>query len=453
MRRIAFFVLVVLGGLGALVVGEAAAFAEGAEEGGRLLTRDLVRQEIAAWQAEHDGEGRVYWKGGGPVFEACGGDVKVVFGGRIMGDFTFFDDADPDLEDALADPFASGFQFRRVWLRMNGQVTPYVGWMVQLAMESPDALAVPFLDVWVRLQNLDKCLGCLAPDLKVGHYQEPIGLAWLTSSKHFQLTAWPLPTTTFTPGYNTGATLHSTGWDKHATAQLGWFLAAADIKGTGFFKEGQALTGRVTGLPWAACDSACRFLHVGAGASYRFDLGTVRFRSRPDLDLGPFVVDTGAIEASDELLVDAETAFVWDRFSVQAEGMWVRVDADQGTDPRYWGWYVQASWLIGAPCRKYDRAYGVFSGIAPCADFDCRGGTWGAVELAVRVDGVNLDDGDKRGGRCRDVVLGANWWFNANARVMVNLVHAEVRGALGATGTPSGDGAVNALVVRFQVHW
>lgn len=445
MRRFGLLATVVLAG--SLWTGRAA-FAEGTG-----LTPEVIREEIVAYQKAHPADCRVYWKGGGPVFEAYGGDVKVVFGGRIMADFTFFDDADRQLTEAIDATFDSGFQFRRVWLRFDGQVTPFVGWMVQLALEQPNENRIPFLDVWVRLQNLDACLGCLAPDLKVGHYQEPVGLAWLTSSKHFQLTAWPLPTTTFTPGYNTGATLHSTAWGKRATAQLGWFAAGSDLKGTGAFHDGQGITGRVTWLPWTDCDCECRFLHLGAGGSYRFDLSSARYRSRPDLDFGPFVVDTGSFGASEVLFADLEAAFVWDRFSVQAEGMWTHTDADAGTDPDFWGWYVQASWLIGAPCRKYSRDTGVFAGLAPCAPFDCEARTWGALELAVRVDGVDLDDGDKQGGRCQDVVLGANWWFNANARVMVNWVHARVRGAFGAEGVPSGDGSVNAMVVRFQVNW
>ena len=134
--------------------------------------------------------------------------------------------------------------------------------------------------------------------------------------------------------------------------------------------------------------------------------------------------------------------------------MWARVDADTGTDPEYWGWYVQASWLIGGTSRKYSRNTGVFTGVNMCSSFDCTKRSWGALELVARVDGVNLDDGaDWRGGRCQDVVLGANWWLNPNAGIMLNWVHAEARNAVGAGPVPTGDGAVNALVLRLRVHW
>jgi phosphate-selective porin OprO/OprP len=415
----------------------------------------LVRQPVVGgpveWQSPDALDFKIYWKSGGPVFTAADGKFQFNLHGRIMADFTFFGDADRALEEAIDDEFHSGFQFRRVWWAFTGKITDYVGWMVQLALENEE---IPYLDVWVRIQNLDACLGCLAPDIKLGHYQEPIGLAWLTSSKYFQLTAWPLPTTTFTPGYNTGVTLHSTAWGERATAQLGYFLNSSDLKGLGRYRDGHAFTGRVTWLPWVDCDSDCKFLHLGAGASYRFDLDSVRFRSRPDLDLGPFVVDTGGFSANSSIFVDLEAALVFNRFSVQAEGMWVHVDAEAGTDPDFWGWYVQLSYLIGADCRRYSRTYGTFTGVRPCKSFDCTDRSWGGSwELVLRLDGVDLDSGDKQGGKCNDVVLGVNYALNANARIMLNFVRADVRNAHGGRNLPFGDGAVNAAVIRFQVNW
>lgn len=412
------------------------------------LTREQVREEIEAYVKDQKSDFRVFWKEG-LKFETRDGKVKAALGGRVMLDFTFFDDADPALEAAIGDTFDSGVQFRRVWLEPSGQVTDYVAWLVQLGFEV--GTEVRFWDVWVKIQNLKKCLGCLAPDVRFGHTQEPIGLAWLTPSKFFQMTAWPLPTITFTPGYNTGVTAHSTAWGERATLQVGWYGTNSGVSGSHEWQDGQAVTGRVTFLPWAPCDDKCRLLHLGAGASYRFDLTDVRFRSRPDLDLGPYIVDTGTFGAADELFVDLEAALVFHRFSIQGEWMWTKTDATMGTDPTFWGGYVQASWLIGARCRKYDRKTGVFAGVDMCSPFDCtKGFPGGAWELVVRYDHVDLDDGDKHGGRCRDLVLGANWWLNTNARVMLNYVRADVQDAF---GDANGDGAVNAVVVRLQVHW
>ena len=416
------------------------------------LERQPVDLSLGEWEEERRIDCGVYWKSGGPVFTSLDGRFAMGIHGRIMADFTFFGDADTELEEAIGDTFKSGFQFRRAWLAFTGKATDYVAWVVQLAFEHDDL--VPFLEIWLQIRNLQDCLGCLAPDIKIGHTLEPIGLAWLTSSKHFQLTAWPLPTTTFTPGLNTGLILHSTAWGKRATAQLGYFLASSDVAGGGRYRDGHALTGRITCLPWADCESDCRFLHLGAGASYRFDLSSVRFRSRPDIDLGPFVVDTDRFAAHEELFVDVETALVLGAFSVQAEGMWVHVDAASGHDPDFWGWYVQASYLLGAECRSYNRACGVFTGVKPGRAFDCRECGWGGWwELVLRVDGVDLDDGDKRGGRCKDIVFGVNYAFNANARIMLNLVHADVRGAHGGRRSSPGDGTIDAAVVRLQVNW
>lgn len=403
----------------------------------------LQRQAVQAYGTPDPlPEMKIYWKHGGPLFTALDGKVQLGIHGRIMIDSTFFGDVDRDLEEHVGGEFHSGLRFRRVWWLFTGKITDHVFCVAQIGLSHEQ---IPYLEVWGQIQNLDECLGCFAPDLKLGHTLEPIGLAWLTSSKHFQLTAWPLPTTTFTPGLNTGAILLSRGYDDRLTAQLGYFLVGADLKGEGEYRDGSAITGRVTGLPWVGGENDTRFLHVGAGMSYRFGLEGVRFRSKPDIELGPTVIDTGSIEADTEVFVDLEAALVLGRFSVQAEGMWVHVDAGAGTDPDFWGWYVQASYLFGAESRRYSRTSAVFTGVRPGPKtFDCRGcvsgGWW---ELVLRLDGVDLDSGAQPGGRCQDAVVGVNYAFNANTRMMLNLVHADVHDV----------GRLQAAVVRLQVNW
>ena len=107
-----------------------------------------------------------------------------------------------------------------------------------------------------------------------------------------------------------------------------------------------------------------------------------------------------------------------------------------------------------APCRNYSRQTGAFVGPKVERPFDCATGcAFGAWEVALRYSYVDLDDGDKSGGRCGDIVAGLNWWLNPNTKFMRNYVHGDVRGALGGRHAEPGDGTVDAVAARFQVHW
>ena len=196
-------------------------------------------------------------------------------------------------------------------------------------------------------------------------------------------------------------------------------------------------------------------LHLGLSASYRGDTRVARFRSRADIDFGPSVIDTGEFDASEAMLVDFEIAWVYDRFNIQSETTIAQVEADAGTDPLFWGTYVQAGYqLFGSPCRTYSKKTGSFGATKvdkpPVRRRVLRPG---GVELAARVSYVDLDDGDKQGGTATDFAVGVNYFLNSNTRVMVDWVWGDLENALGGRLGPDADGTYSALAVRFQVYW
>jgi phosphate-selective porin OprO/OprP len=204
------------------------------------------------------------------------------------------------------------------------------------------------------------------------------------------------------------------------------------------------------------CACPCRLLHVGVAGSYRADFrpDNLRFRARPETGFGPRTVDTGAdIVAEDLLMLGAEVAFVWDRFSAQGEYMWVDVSAPTQGDPVYTGWYVQASYLLTGECKTYEKGKGVFGRVKPCRPFFCdtccaKGP--GAWEVAARFSTLDLNDGDPvvRGGEQWDATFGVNWYVNNSVRVMLNYVHGEI------TDHPTGvDGTVDAVGIRVAAFW
>ena len=71
--------------------------------------RAMIREEIKAYQKEQKDDFRVYWKNGLNM-KSGDGNFTLKVGGRIMADFTFFDDYDKNLETAIE---------RRVALRLR----------------------------------------------------------------------------------------------------------------------------------------------------------------------------------------------------------------------------------------------------------------------------------------------------------------------------------------------
>ena len=57
---------------------------------------------------------------------------------------------------------------------------------------------VDFKDVWIGLDGQD-CLGCMFPDITVGHFKEYFSQEELTSSKYITFLERSLPVSTFAP--------------------------------------------------------------------------------------------------------------------------------------------------------------------------------------------------------------------------------------------------------------
>ena len=88
------------------------------------------------------------------------------------------------------------------------------------------------------------------------------------------------------------------------------------------------------------------------------------------------------------------------------------------------GWYAQASYLLTGEHRPYKKSSGTFSGIKPKDNYGAGG--WGAWELAVRYDSLDLDDGDVKGGELEDTAVGINWYLNPAIRLTANYVYSDL---------------------------
>jgi len=412
--------------------------------------RATIREEIKAYQKEQKSDFRVYWKNGLNM-KTHDGNFALKIGGRIQADFVWFDDYDSNLETATGGEWHSGFEFRRARLYVSGEIYKYVAFKAQYDFAGGD---VDFKDVWVGLHGMQDCLGCMFPDITVGHFKEYFCLEELTSSKYVTFMERSFPTSTFAPSRNMGLGLFRSFYGDRATVGVGVF-GDADDYGEGTWTDGgYHLTGRATFMPWAPCNCESRFWEIGASYSYQGELRELRYRTRTNAGhVGPRIVDTGAFDADSAQLVGVETAFGYDRWHFQAEYLTSIVKSAVADDPTYWGWYAEASYMLLGGTRPFKRAHATFDRVKPCQNFlgkDCCG--FGGLELAGRYEYINLDDGNFEGGVASAITVGLNWYLNPNTVVKLNYVYADVDNAHGA-GSPAGDGTVNALGMRFQVDF
>ncbi len=166
-------------------------------------------------------------------------------------------------------------------------------------------------------------------------------------------------------------------------------------------------------------------LHTGCGVLYTHDHDDlIRFRARPQIHEGPFLIDTGQMPGSDYTTGNVELATVWGSLSVQSE-MFVDHAALSAGDATLYGAYVYASYFLTGENRIYERfgQHGAqFGRNVPYSNFfvvpgGCGPGAW---ELKGRWSYLNL--GEAGAGTYNDMTLGFNWYWSDRTRVMFDWI-------------------------------
>ena len=106
-------------------------------------------------------------------------------------------------------------------------------------------------------------------------------------------------------------------------------------------------------------------------------------------------------------------------FSFQSEYAKGTVNRDNGSsDYDVSAYYAQVAWTLTGETREYKATDGEFKRLKPAKIFDPDKGTWGAWEVALRHDSIDLTDADINGGDAKRMTLNLNWYLNENMRVL-----------------------------------
>ncbi len=368
------------------------------------------------------------------------GAPSIKVNGRLFIDWAMFGQGAAsranygDIED--------GVHFRAARIGVSGDAFHVIDYKIEMGFEDTDRgdggkliQSTSFKDVYISVNELP-----LLGHVRFGHFKEPFGLERLTSARFISFMERSLPTNAFTPDRKIGIMAFDNYLDQRGTWAIGAFTSELENDSEPPIWQdddgGVAMTARLTFLPWYDEASDGRgLLHTGLGYTYRnIADGNVRFRSRNESSLGPYIVDSGQISLVPEVqMLDIEGALVYGPLSVQAEyfNVWV---PRSGVGTAYLnGAYVYVSYFLTGEHRPYDRHRGVFDRVRPFTNFfrvrasDGVQTGWGAWEVAYRYSWIDLVDlgAGVNGGIADDHSLGLNWYLNPYTRVMFNYVLAK----------------------------
>jgi len=224
-------------------------------------------------------------------------------------------------------------------------------------------------------------------------------------------------------------------------------------------------------------------LHLGLGFDQLFQASnsgagtpaTLTLSDQPELRIDPTqllsaTVGSAANPVRRASVLDIETAGTLGPLFWQGEYYAYQVERSGLKAADFTGAYGQLSWSLTGEQHAYNPQAAAYYRLVPRTAFDWRNGTWGAWEVAARIDYVDLDShfiagqalsalpAAVDGGRQRGLSLGLNWYPNDIIRVLLDYNHVTEDKLTGVVlkGSPLGaqiGARLDAVAVRVQAAY
>jgi phosphate-selective porin OprO/OprP len=333
--------------------------------------------------------------------------------------------------------FAS--EVRRAYLGFDGKIPGGFGYRAEIDVSNS---AVEITDLFMTYQA-SKSLA-----LTVGQHKPFWGLEELTSDLFPSFTERAAVNNAF--GYERRLGVSGTYSAGDLIVQAGAFTDnLADLNNDE--NNSTSFDGRVVYAPKLGNGQ----LHLGGSAHFH-DLNdsatSVRYRVRPFLHTPDIrFIDTGNIGATSESGYGLEAAYIQGPFHATGEGHWQQVNRPGALrDPTFFGGYAE----VGMFLTKGDtRAYkgGVFDRIKPRNPVD-KGG-FGAVQVNLRYDYLDLVDAGIVGGKLNGYDVGLIWTPIDYVRFMLNYGHQVYSDAFLPAAGGDRNYSVDAVGARAQIDF
>jgi phosphate-selective porin OprO/OprP len=199
----------------------------------------------------------------------------------------------------------------------------------------------------------------------------------------------------------------------HFLYNLGWYTDVLS-EGQSFSSYDNQFVARVGWVP--IVEDKGTLLHVALAGRYGLvNDRTLRLRSRPELNVAPYFVDTEAFAARDTRLAQAEVYYRPGPLLFGTEYFVQRVNAEEGPDPLFHGGDAVVTWLMTGETRRYNTAGGYFLAVSPRRTV-LQGGP-GAWEAVLRLSYIDLDDAAIHGGKFWRLTPMVNWYLTDHLRL------------------------------------
>ncbi|ABC64466.1 hypothetical protein ELI_11870 [Erythrobacter litoralis HTCC2594] len=376
---------------------------------------------------------------------AAAGDTQIAFKGapEIKGEsgWSFkprgrlqYDAGFVSSPDSTGRPDGFGNEVRRARLGVQGDMPGGFGYKFELDFDGTD---VAITDGFLSYATGDV-------EFVIGQHNNFQGLEELTSSlsiSHMERAAF---TDAF--GFERRVGASATYANDAVLVQGGLFTDAVDD----LSNKNWGVDGRVVYFPKLGETQ----LHFGGSVHYTdLESGmTVRYRQRPAVHFtSERFINTGNLGASSEFGFGGEVAIVHGPFHATGEAFWQNVDRPGAlTDPTFFGGYVEVGlFLTEGDSRGYKG--GKFDRIKPGSPVG-EGGA-GAVQVNVRYDRLDLNDGGIIGGT-QDAFLASLIWSPTDwTRFMLGYAHLKYEDAVHPTAGGDTSYSVDSLGVRAQIDF
>jgi phosphate-selective porin OprO/OprP len=200
---------------------------------------------------------------------------------------------------------------------------------------------------------------------------------------------------------------------RHLLFNLGWYTDVLS-EGQSFSSYDQQFVARLGWLP--ILEEKGTLLHVALAGRYGLvNDRKLRLRSRPELNVAPYFVETESFAARDTRMLQGEVYYRPGRWLFGTEYFVQRVNALEVADPLFHGGDAVVSWLITGETRRYNTAGGYFLAVSPNRTV-FQGGP-GAFEALLRFSYIDLEDRAIDGGRFWRLTPMVNWYLSDHLRL------------------------------------
>lgn len=384
----------------------------------------------------------------GLVVSSENGDFTMNLGGRIHADSTTH--MNDDLQKrSNGDPAqaVSGTELRRARLALRGKFNRDFSYNIEADWGGNGVSLKDVLVAYDATPNLE---------ITVGNQKHSVSMEVEESSNDIMFNERSLLSALTLPHFDRAMGINVKTMGQNWSLKGGVYGDAVSASGDGA-DEGGGFGVRGT---FAPINDSGQLLHLGASLGLRkandnnslSNGKTPRLRYETTNMSDLYLSDTGSIAGFEEIqLTGLELAAMHGRFSAQAELGQADIQRDGGSDLSFNAHYLQLGWTLTGEARNYKGSDGEFKTLKPRNNFDLSQNHWGAWELALRLDEVDLEDGDIQGGSQQRVSLNLNWYLNANLRILFGYSRAyDVES--GPVIQNSGSEADNIDVVAFRAQ-